>query len=67
MIKISTKVDEALWKEMKALARESHQSLSALLEAAIRGFLHRRRAREVQKHLETSIAENEKLGRLLSE
>ncbi len=66
-IKISSKVDEALWEEMKELADESHQSISGLLTDAIRDFLRRRRVRpEVLKHLESSIAENEELGRLLA-
>jgi hypothetical protein len=38
-----------------------------LLTDAIRDFLRRRRVRpEVLKHLESSIAENEELGRLLA-
>lgn len=67
-IKISSKVDEAVWNDLKELAEESHQSISGLLTDAIREFLRRRRVRaEVSNHLERSIAENEKLGRLLAE
>jgi predicted transcriptional regulator len=67
-IKISSKVDAALWEEMKELADESHQSISGLLTDAIRDFLRRKRVRpEVLKHLESSIAENEELGRLLAQ
>jgi predicted transcriptional regulator len=66
-IKISSKVEEALWEEMKELAAESHQSISGLLNEAIRDLLRRKRVRpEVMKHLEASIAENEELGRLLA-
>jgi predicted transcriptional regulator len=66
-MKISSKVDETLWEELKALAEESHQSISGLLNDAIRDFLRRRRVRpEVLKHFEASMAENEKLGRLLA-
>lgn len=67
-IKISSKVDESVWRELKELADESHQSISGLLTDAIRDFLRRKRLRpEVLKHLEESISENEKLGRLLAQ
>ena len=60
-------MDETLWQEMKELAAESHQSISGLLNEAIRDLLRRKRVRpEVLKHLEASIAENEELGRLLA-
>jgi predicted transcriptional regulator len=66
--KITFKVDETLWKEMNALAEKSHQNISDLLNDAIRDFLRERRVRpEVLKHLEASITENEKLGRLLAD
>jgi predicted transcriptional regulator len=67
-IKISSKVDEAVWHSFQALAEESHQSISGLLTDAIRDYVRRRRIRPVVlKHLETSIAENEELGKLLAE
>jgi predicted transcriptional regulator len=67
-IKISSKVDEAAWNELRELARESHQSISGLLGEAIREYLTRRRVRpDVMRHLEDSIADNERLGRLLAE
>jgi predicted transcriptional regulator len=67
-IKISSKVDEAAWEELRELARESHQSISGLLSEAIREYVVRRRVRPVVlKHLEDSIADNERLGRLLAE
>ncbi len=67
-IKISSKVDESLWKEPKALARESHRSISGLLTEAIREYLRRRRVRpDVLRHMEDSIDANEELGRLLAE
>ena len=66
--KISSKVDEAVWSELKALAEESHRSISGLLTEAIREYVRRRRVRPaVARHLESSVAENEKLGRLLAE
>jgi predicted transcriptional regulator len=66
--KISSKVDEAVWEDLKALAAESHQNVSGLLTEAIREYVRRRRVRpEVMKHLGDSIAENEELGRLLAE
>lgn len=67
-IKISSKVDENVWRELKELADESHQSISGLLTDALRDFLRRKRVRpEVMRHLEESIADNEKLGRLLAQ
>jgi predicted transcriptional regulator len=67
-IKISSKVDEAAWNELRELARESHQSISGLLSEAIREYVLRRRVRPiVMKHLEDSIADNGRLGRLFAE
>lgn len=67
-IKISSKVDEATWNELKALAAETHQNVSGVLTEAIRDYIKRKRVRpEVLKHLEHSIAENEALGKLLAE
>ncbi len=67
-IKISSKVDEATWNELKAMAAETHQNVSGLLTEAIRDYLQRKRVRpEVVQHLEDSIADNEELGRLLAE
>jgi hypothetical protein len=66
-IKVSSKVEASVWEELKELADESHQNLSGLLTEAIREYLQRRRVRPiVQRHLEDSIVENEKLGRLLA-
>ena len=67
-IKISSKVDEKTWEELRELARESHQNISGLLSEAIREYVARRRVRPVVlKHLEDSITDNERLGRLLAE
>jgi predicted transcriptional regulator len=67
-IKISSKVDEDAWNELKAIASESHQSISGLLTEAIEDYVRRRRVRpEVLRHLADSVAENEELGRLLAE
>jgi len=67
-IKISSKVDEATWNELKALAAETHQNVSGVLTEAIRDYIKRKRVRpEVLNHLEHSIAENEELGKLLAE
>ena len=66
-VKISSKVDEAVWDELKALAEESHQSISGLLTEAVRDYIRRRRMRpEVAGHLEDSIRDNERLGELLA-
>lgn len=67
-IKISSKVEQAVWEELRAFAEESHQSISGLLTEALREYLQRRRIRpEVLRHLKDSLAENEELGRLLAE
>jgi predicted transcriptional regulator len=67
-IKISSKVDEAAWNDLRELAQESHKSISGLLGEAIREYVIRRRVRPVVlKHLEDSIADNERLGQLLAE
>jgi len=66
-IKISSKVDEGVWIDLKDFARESHQNISGLLTEAIRDYLRRRRVRpEVLDHLKDSIRENEELGKLLA-
>ena len=66
-VKISSKVDASVWEDLKGLADESHQNISGLLTEAIREYVQRRRVRPaVARHLEDSIAENEKLGRLLA-
>jgi predicted transcriptional regulator len=67
-IKISSKVDETAWNELREFAKESHQSISGLLSEAISEYVTRRRVRPVVlKHLEDSIADNERLGKLLAE
>ena len=66
-IKISSKVEERVWGDLKALAEESHQNLSGLLTEAIAEYVQRRRVRPtVLKHLEESIERNEELGELLA-
>jgi predicted transcriptional regulator len=66
-IKISSKVDEATWNELKALAAETHQNVSGLLTEAIRDYVTRKRVRPVVlNHFEQSISENEDLGKLLA-
>lgn len=67
-IKISSKVEQAEWRALQELARESHQNISGLLTEAIRDYVRRRRLRpQVLNHLEASMAENEELGRRLAE
>lgn len=66
-IKVSSKVDEQVWGDLKALAEESHQSVAGLLTEAIAEYIQRRRVRPVVlEQLEKSIEENEKLGELLA-
>lgn len=67
-IKISSQVEQAEWSALQDIARESHQSISGLLTEAIRDYVRRRRVRPaVMDHLETSMDENEELGRRLAE
>lgn len=67
-IKISSKVEQAEWRALQDLARESHQSISGLLTEAISDYVRRRRLRPVvMDHLEESIADNEELGRRLAQ
>ena len=66
-IKISLKIEESVWRELRELAKESHQSIGEVLTEAIRDYLQRRLVRpEVMQHLDASIAKNEELGRLLA-
>ena len=67
-IKVSSKVDEKVWDDLKALAEETHQNVSGLLTEAIRDYVQRRRIRPaVLQHMQRSMDENEELGRLLAE
>ena len=66
-VKISSKVDEAVWEELKALARESHQNVSGLLTEAISEYVKRKRVRPVVlNHLDDSMDQNDELGKLLA-
>ncbi len=66
-IKISSKVEESQWNELKKLAEESHQNISGVLTEAISDYVRRRRVRpEVREHLKDSMRENEELGQLLA-
>ena len=66
-VKISSKVDEVVWEELKQFSVESHQTVSGLLTEAIREFLRRKRVRpEVLDHLKLSVGENRELGELLA-
>ncbi len=65
-VKISSKVDQKVWTDLKSLADDMHQNVSRLLTEAIQEYVARRRVRPVVlRHLEKSIDENEELGRLL--
>jgi predicted transcriptional regulator len=66
-VKISSKIEEKVWSDLKELASETHQNVSGLLTEAVREYVERRRVRPaVLKHLEDSMAENEQLGKLLA-
>jgi len=66
-VKISSKLDEKVWNDLKQLANETHQNVSGLLTEAVRDYVQRRRVRpSVLRHLERSMEENEQLGKLLA-
>jgi predicted transcriptional regulator len=66
-IKISSKVEEKVWEDLRLLAKESHQNVSGLLTEAISDYIQRRRVRPVVlDHLADSMSENEELGKLLA-
>ena len=66
-IKISSKVEQAAWKALQDLAKESHQSISGLLTEAISDYVRKRRLRPaVMDHLEDAMQEHEQLGRRLA-
>lgn len=66
-IKISSKVDEAAWNELRDLARETERKVSGLLSEAVEEYLARCRVRpDVPRHIEDSMRENEELGKLLA-
>jgi predicted transcriptional regulator len=67
-IKVSSKVDEHIWNDLKAMADESHRTISGLLTDAISEYLDRRRVRpNVLQHARDSVAANEELVRRLAE
>lgn len=67
-IKISSKVEEAVWADLHDLAEETDRNLSSLLTEAIRDYVRKHRIRpEVLEHLESSIRENDELGQRLAE
>ena len=67
-IKISSKVEESAWKNLREMAKESNQSISGVLTEAIEDYLRRHRIRpEVMKHLEDSMNAHESLGQKLAQ
>ena len=66
-IKISSKVEQQVWEDLRLLAKESHQNLSGVLTEAIRDYVQKRRVRPaVLTHLNESMDENDELGHLLA-
>jgi predicted transcriptional regulator len=66
-VKISSKLDEKVWNDLKQLANETNQNVSGLLTEAVREYVQRRRVRpSVLRHMERSMEENEQLGKLLA-
>ncbi len=67
-VKISSKIEEDTWNDLREHARDSHRSVSGLLTEAVKEYLARRRVRpSVLSHLEDSVRENRELGRRLAE
>lgn len=67
-VKISSKVEEKAWSDLRQLAEESHQTISGVLTEAIEEYVQRRRVRpEVLELLEESMDEHKELGRLLAQ
>lgn len=68
MIKVSSKVEEKVWRDLQALAQESNRSISGVLTEAIDGYLRRHHVRpEVMTHLEASMDAHDSLGKRLAE
>ena len=66
-IKISSKVEQAEWEALQAIAYESKQSIAGLLSEAVADYVRKRRLRPaVLTHLEDSIDENQDLGHRLA-
>lgn len=66
-IKISSKVDEAAWNELREFARETRRTVSGVLSEAVEEYLARRHVRpDVLRRLEDSMRENDELGKLLA-
>lgn len=66
-IKISSKVEETVWEDLRALAQESDRNISGVLTEAIRDYVRRHRVRpEVMRHLEDSMDAHEELGHNLA-
>ncbi len=66
-VKISSKIEEKVWSDLKELASETHQNVSGLLTEAVREYVGRRRVRPaVLRHLDDSMEENDQLGKLLA-
>jgi len=66
-IRISSKVDEDTWNELKALATETHRNVSGLLTETMRDHVQGKRVPPViLSHVKQSMTENEALGKLLA-
>ena len=67
-IVISAKLDEAIWNELRGLARATGRDVSEVLSEAIGEYLVRRRVRpDVLRRMEDSMRENEEFGKLLEQ
>lgn len=67
-VKMSSKVDEEVWAEVRKHSEESGRTISGILTEALRDYLKRGRVRpQVLRHLEDSMAEHDELGRRLAE
>lgn len=67
VLKVSTTVDEKLWKEFRGLSKETHQSLSGMLNEALEDYLNKKKIRpKFLKAMNESLRENQELGKLLA-
>jgi hypothetical protein len=66
-IKISIKVEKREWSAPQAIAQKSRQSLAGLSSKPVADDVRGRLRPIVLSHLETSMKENEELGKRLAE
>ena len=62
-IKISSKVEESAWHDLKFLAAEQNRNISSVLTEAVEEYIQRKRLRPVVlAHLEQSMEKKRGIG-----